>query len=153
MATFDATDHGIMQFLLQWTEKAVQLQISHVNVSKTFCRGLFLKALFEPAANDLVLLMRFRNLEQDLTGILDWRLPEADPYSSKEVYTAVDALGKRLCLSLRKESSGAVSTIEFRRSQECRCRSDWGNAHHGRDNFNNDVDAAGFGVNRGPDWN
>ncbi|KAH7696434.1 hypothetical protein AAVH_36495, partial [Aphelenchoides avenae] len=40
-ATFDATDYGITQFLFQETKKDVKLQISHVNVSPTFCTAIF----------------------------------------------------------------------------------------------------------------
>ncbi|KAH7701833.1 hypothetical protein AAVH_31030 [Aphelenchoides avenae] len=118
--TFGATEYGIMQFLFQRTEKPVQLQISHVNVSKTFCRGLFLKALLEPAANDLCLAMRFDNLKQDLTGVLDWHFPELD-YSSwgsckKEIYSVKARLGKRLRLAIDKKPCGRLSSLEFRRS-------------------------------------
>ncbi|KAH7712341.1 hypothetical protein AAVH_20305 [Aphelenchoides avenae] len=121
---FDATDHGIMQFLFQRTTKKVTLQISHSNISLTFCTAIFKKALSEPAANDIFLGMRFRNLEQDLTGILDWRLTEDKSKNAKEeVFTAVDALGKRLRLSIKSESfDGATSTVEFRRSEQCQCK-------------------------------
>ncbi|KAH7712337.1 hypothetical protein AAVH_20301 [Aphelenchoides avenae] len=40
-ARFDATDYGIMQFLFQRTKKQVTLQISHVNISLTFCTAIF----------------------------------------------------------------------------------------------------------------
>ncbi|KAH7701130.1 hypothetical protein AAVH_31740, partial [Aphelenchoides avenae] len=99
-ATFDVMDYGIMQFLFQRTEKEVELQLSHVNVSTTFCAGLFLKAMFEPAANDLALAIRDVYLEQDLAGILDWHLPELDDNSwgsyKKEIYGADAPPGKRL---------------------------------------------------------
>ncbi|KAH7706117.1 hypothetical protein AAVH_26673 [Aphelenchoides avenae] len=67
--------------------------------------------------------MRFRNLEQDLSGIFDWRLPGDHSLDGKEVYTAVDAPGKRLRLSIGMESfDGAISSIEFRRFEQCPCK-------------------------------
>ncbi|KAH7712335.1 hypothetical protein AAVH_20299 [Aphelenchoides avenae] len=117
--TSDVTDYGIMQFLFQRTDKPVELQMSHANVSTTFCVELFQKALSEPAANDLCLNVRDVSLEQDLTGILDWRLPEVHENvwgTSKEIYGADALLGKRLRLTIHKSHGGAISSLEFQRS-------------------------------------
>lgn len=50
-ATFDATDDGIMQFLFQRTTKEVKLQISHANVSPTFCAAIFKVSVSLTATN------------------------------------------------------------------------------------------------------
>ncbi|KAH7713296.1 hypothetical protein AAVH_19353 [Aphelenchoides avenae] len=149
-ATFDATDFGLMQFLFQRTvDGEVKLHISHVNISQMFCTAIFKKALSEPTKHDVWLLLRVRNVKQDLTGILGWRLTKDKSIGNMEVYTAEDSHGKRICLTITTKSDGTVSGIEFRRSKHCQCKSGWRNSHH--DNFNsvvNDFDAGddrGFG--------
>lgn len=72
--------------------------------------------------------MRVRNLEQDFSGILYWRLPEDEFMNAKkEVYEAEVSRGKRLRLSIKIESCGAVSTIKFRR---CNGNADAGDAEY-----------------------
>ncbi|KAH7713299.1 hypothetical protein AAVH_19356 [Aphelenchoides avenae] len=103
------------------------------------------KALSEPAKNDVWLVLRVRNLEQDLTGILGWRLTTNKTMDNMEVYTAEDSRGKRICLTITTKSDGTVSMIEFRRSRHCQCKSGWRNNRH--DDFNsvlNDFDDSDY---------
>ncbi|KAH7706164.1 hypothetical protein AAVH_26614 [Aphelenchoides avenae] len=79
---YEVTDVGIQAFLFQTTTKTVEMRISHVAVSPTFCVDLFKKALTDPAKNELLLAVKQVNtLEQDFTGILEYNKPP-----SAEVY-------------------------------------------------------------------
>ncbi|KAH7701832.1 hypothetical protein AAVH_31029 [Aphelenchoides avenae] len=128
-----------------------------------FCASIFKKALSEPAKNDLLLVMRVRNLEQDLSGILGWRITKNKNFDNNEVYTAEDSRGQRICLTINrldsltmKEWGWRSSTIDFRRSKQCRCKSACAPQDYVSNdgNFNKDYDdihAGGFGANHGFD--
>lgn len=64
--------------------------------------------------------MRGVSLKQDLTGIVKWRLADADDDEwspdKTEIYGVNAPHGKRLRLSIQKKPCGAVSSLEFRRS-------------------------------------
>lgn len=75
--------------------------------------------------------MRVHKVEQDFTGILAWRLHPEDNFrkADKEVYEAEDSLGKHIRLLVRMAPCGAITELEFRRAEKCRCkRNDDGHA-------------------------
>lgn len=81
----------------------------------------------ETTSHNLCLIIRAGSLQQDLTGILDWRRPELDVgYGSdkKESY-GVEADGKHIRLSIQKKPCGAITWLEFRRSSTPRDFTQW----------------------------
>lgn len=78
--------------------------------------------------------MRVHEVEQDLTGILDWRLHAEDLHAEdnfsgakQEIYEAEHSLGedspgKHIRLLIRRAPSGAITDLAFRRAEQCRCQ-------------------------------
>ncbi|KAH7707695.1 hypothetical protein AAVH_25070 [Aphelenchoides avenae] len=77
---YDVTDVGIRAYLFRTTTKKVEMRISHVAVSPTFCADLFKNALEDPAENELVLTIQCDTSDQDFAGILEYDNPSGETH-------------------------------------------------------------------------